>query len=96
MGGKFCVTYCNGNYNFLDKVRVFRLSNEKDPQKREHWFSIIPRKNIPATATTVVCEQHQSESFQTLIYYGKERPKVSPSLFDFVKPSMMLTRTPAK
>ena len=32
----------------------------------------------------------------SVIYYGKERPKVPPSLFDCVKPSVIPTRTLAK
>ena len=48
------------------------LDYQKDPDEREHWFSIIPRNNLPDTANIVVWERHWSESFETLIYYGKE------------------------
>ena len=77
-------------------IKWENLDYQKDLEERKRWFKIIPKNNIPGTATTVACQQHWSESFETLIYYGKEIPNVSPSLFDYVKRSMIPTKTPSK
>ena len=53
---------------------------------------IIPRNNRPDTTSTVVPKQHWSKSFATLIYYGKERPKDPPYLFDCAKSNMIPKR----
>ena len=42
----------------------------KDLEERERWFSIIPE--IIDTANIVVWERHWAQSFESLIYYGKE------------------------
>ena len=39
----------------------------------ERCFRIIPRNSIPDTANIVAWERFWSESFETLIYYGKKR-----------------------
>ena len=49
------------------------LDYQKDPEESERWFKIISRNDIRHTANIVVWEWHWSESFETLIYYVKER-----------------------
>lgn len=44
------------------------LDCQKDPEEREHWFTVIPRNDMQDTANSVLCEWYWSEDFDALIY----------------------------
>ena len=92
MGRKCCVTNCNGNYDSKSKEKVFRLPADED--ERARWLRVIPRDNIPDTKHTVVCERHWPLEYETISYYGKQRPLNPPSVFLCVKPSLRATQIP--
>jgi len=92
MGRKCCVTNCNGNYDSNSKEKVFRLPSDKS--ERARWLSVIPRDNTPDTKYTVVCERHWPIGYETITYYGKQRPSNPPSVFSCVKPSLRTTPLP--
>ena len=64
----------NGNYYFMNKVRVFKLPERSWENYKENadlgFYSEILDQAQPSL---FVCEQHWSKSFETLIYCGKER-----------------------
>ena len=84
MGRKCCVTGCDGNYKGVPYT-VYRL--QKKSEERERWLRSIPRENIPDNNNTVVCEKHWPPNFETVVVYGKTRPKDPPSVFHRVNPS---------
>ena len=49
------------------------LDYQKDLRKGNAGLGFVPINNIPDTANTVLCKQRWSESFETLIYCGKEK-----------------------
>ena len=79
-----------GTTDSANKVRLFRLP--KDSKERECWFRIIPRNNKPDTANTSARKRHWSKRFVTLVYYGREKPKDAPYLFDCAKSNMIPNR----
>ena len=84
--------YMMGTLVVKGLIKSEHLDYQKDPEKKERWFKIIPRNNIPhcCMQTTLV------RKFWILIYYGKKKAKFSPSLFDCVKPIMIPIKTLAK
>ena len=90
MGRKCCVTGCDGNYKGVPYT-VYRLPNKKKSEERERWLRSIPRENIPDNNNTVVCEKHWPPNFETVVVYGKTRPKDPPSVFHCVNPSQIPT-----
>lgn len=91
-----CVTGCRGNYDTDNNVKIFRLPHQKHhPEERERWLRAIPRDNIPDGPNTFVCENHWPKGYETIIKYGKARPKYPPSVFtQCVAPSQVPTPLP--
>ena len=90
---KFTLNFCLFQLHIL--LYSIYVNNQLINQLRTPFpdFSPFGSSNIPDAASTVVCKKHWAENFETQIYCGKERPKVPPSLFDCVKPSIIPTRT---
>lgn len=88
---KCCVTKCNGNYTKKQKVKTFRLPQNE--QQKKLWLSIIPRDNIPNHKDTVICERHWPEGYAKIKFYGKERPRDPPSVFENIPPSLLRTKS---
>ena len=77
-----CVTGCRGNYDTDNNVKISRLPHQKHHlEERERWFRAIPRDNIPDGPNTFVWEHHWPKGYETIINYGKARPKYPPSVF---------------
>ena len=91
---KCCVTGCDGNYNEENKVSIYRIPGKKLIEERQRWLKIIPRDDIPVGPNTFVCERHWPKDFETIIRYGKTRPKHPPSIFNCVAASQVPTPPP--
>ena len=71
------------------------LTKRHHPEERERWFRAIQRDNIPDGPNTFVCEHHWPKDYETIIKYGKARPKYPPSVFtQCVVPSQVPTPLP--
>jgi hypothetical protein len=61
-------------------------------EELQKWLAVIPRDNIPNSKHTVVCERHWPEGYPTILDYGNNRPCDPPSVFTYVKPSLIPTQ----
>lgn len=94
MPNKCGVVNCNGNYNNLNKCRVFKLP--RDPAEQEQWISCIPhRENFTIQPDKFfICERHWPPNLAfTVAPGGQTRPSVPPSLFN-VPPSCLPSEKP--
>ena len=82
--------------NRILSIKIFRLPHYKHhPEERERWCRAIPRDNIPVGPNTFVCEHHWPKGYETIINYGKARPKYPTSVFiQCVAPSQVPTPLP--
>ncbi|XP_065642619.1 THAP domain-containing protein 2-like [Hydra vulgaris] len=90
MPKKCCVMSCNGNYNKVNKEKMFWLPTDK--KERARWITLIQRDNIPDSDNTVVCERHFTPSYIKIIRHDKMRPRDPPSLFTCVKKCLFSTK----
>ena len=77
------------NYTANNKVNAARLP--RDPAEGNRWIAIIRRDNIPNKQDTVVYERHWPADYETVCDYGKLQPCHPPSVFDYVKLSLIPT-----
>lgn len=95
MPRKCGVFNCKGNYNELNKCRVFRLP--ADTLERQKWLNVLPpRKDFVVDPSKfVICEKHWPDGIKMVtIPGGSTRPAVPPSIFD-VPPSCLPSPKPA-
>lgn len=72
---KCCLTGCDGNHNEENKVSIHRIPGKRLIEEKQPWLKIIPRDDIPVGPNTFVCERHWPKDFETIVRYGKTRPK---------------------
>ena len=83
MPNKCGVVNCNGNYNAVNKCRVFRLP--KDKSERQLWLDVLPaRKNFVINPDKFfICEKHWSaDPPLTKLPGGFTRPANPPNVFN--------------
>ena len=68
---------------------MYRLP--KDSEERERWLKSIPCDNMPQSKNTVVCEKHWPINFEKVLVYGKYRPAVPPTVFNYIPKSLVPT-----
>ena len=79
---KCCATHCQGNYTKDKQGKVFG-NTERFEKKKVLVVCYIK--------DTVVCEKHWPANYLKVIYYGKERPKDSDSVFPLCKDRHVIT-----
>ncbi|KAL8606156.1 hypothetical protein ACOMHN_067139 [Nucella lapillus] len=85
MVNKCGVVNCKGNYNAINKCRVFKiLKNEEEERKK--WLNVLPpRENFSIDPDKFfVCEKHWPADHETVKIPGGTRPANPPSIFDGV------------
>ena len=101
MALKCCVRNCESNYNpktgnktaTVPKkkyVPVYKLpSEELQPGERAKWVSVIPRESnhLEFSKYAAVCKNHWPEDAPFVLFRGKLRPSVPPSIFTNIPPT---------
>ena len=83
MPNKCGVVDCKGNYNELNKCRVFQLP--KDESERQKWIAVLPPREdyVLDPSKFYICEKHwPSDTSMVKIPGGSTRPVSPPSIFD--------------
>ena len=99
MGKKCCVYGCKTNYSSEKgcsderKVSVFRFPTKE--VDRQAWVGAIPNAELTVGKNSVVCELHWPSGFETVMCYGKPRPKHPPSIWPNVPSSQIPTPAPS-
>ena len=82
MVNKCGVVNCKGNYNAINKCRVFKIP--KNEEERKKWLAVLPsRENFSIDPEKFfVCEKHWPADHETVKIPGGTRPANPPSIFD--------------
>ncbi|KAL8597399.1 hypothetical protein ACOMHN_022308 [Nucella lapillus] len=82
MVNKCGVVNCKGNYNDINKCRVFKIP--KNEEERKKWLNVLPpRENFSIDPDKFfVCEKHWPADHETVKIPGGTRPANPPSIFD--------------
>ena len=94
MVNKCGVVNCRGNYNRVEKCRLFKFPT--DSIERQAWIRAVPpRVNFEINPDTYhICEKHWKEGYASKGKGKKKRPVFPPTEFD-VKQSCLPTNQPA-